>query len=267
MQTTLHSVFVGFAAGLCILAYLFPYFELPGIWWRAIPSTLAILGLGALAHGKGAVTFFGLRMSCRQLLVSVMMCIVGIIGFRFVVLPLVTNESFTVTLGENRFGHAHQFFQVFNDELVVRAAVLTLLLRFFPHPKLVVVAVAALFSVAHHVFYRMTGTSIDWPALVSLFSFGAIANVLFVRFGHIGYGVALHYAWNMYRFSGDYRLDGRPLSEGMTFNYVEGNVWVVLGSVVAFVITLLAYVRREGLDSRGSDIALGNTAQHEHASD
>jgi membrane protease YdiL (CAAX protease family) len=267
MRATLHPAFVGLTGGLGLVAYLFPYFEPPGLWWRAIPSTVAILGLGALVYGKGALRFFGLRMSRRQLLLSVSVFLVGLLLFRTVVLPLITNQSLTVTLGHNPLGYVHQFFQVFNDELVLRAALLTLLLRAFPHPKTIVITTAVLFAVGHHVVYRMNGVFIEWPALLSLFSFGAIVNLLFVRFGHIGYGVALHYAWNFYRFNSVYALDGRLLSEGMTFNYIEGSPWVVLGSVVAFAITLLAYVKFEGVESRGRHIALGDTAQHEHPSD
>ena len=218
MRATLHAAFVGLAAGLCLVAYLFPYFELSGVWWRAIPSTIAILSLGALVYGKGAIGFFGLRMSRRQLLLSVTVFVLGLIVFRTVVLPMVTNRSLTVTLGEDPLGYVHQFFQVFNDELVLRAALLTLLLRAFRHPKTIVITAAVLFAVGHHVVYRMNGVSIGWPALVSLFSFGAIANLLFVRFRHIGYGVALHYAWNFYRFNSVVAVDGRALSEGMTFN-------------------------------------------------
>ncbi len=267
MRAVLHAAVLGLAAGLCLVAYLFPYFELPGVWWRAIPSSVAILSLGALVYGKGAVGFFGLRLSRRQRLLSVTVFVLGLIVFRTVVLPIVTNRSLTVTLGEDPLGYVHQFFQVFNDEMILRAACLTLILRVFPHPKTVVLATAVLFSVGHHVVYGMNGVSIDWPALVSLFSFGAIANLLFVRFRHIGYGVALHYAWNFYRFNSVYALDGRPLSEGITFNYIEGNPWVVLGSVVTFAITLLAYVKNEGLESRGRRIALGNAPQHDRPSD
>ncbi|MDH3846101.1 MAG: hypothetical protein OES69_19335, partial [Myxococcales bacterium] len=108
---------------------------------------------------------------------------------------------------------------------------------------------------------------IDWPAMVSLFSFGAIANVLFVWCGHIGYGVALHYAWNFYRFNSVYLLDGRPLSEGMTFNYVEGNVWVVTGSVFFLALLFVAYASGGRPRSRGSRISFGDVPQHHDASD
>lgn len=267
MREVLHSVFLGLAAGLCLLAYLLPYFYLPGVWWRAIPSTVVILSLGALVYGEGTLVFFGLQMSRRQLILSVLLFILGLLVFRYIVLPVVTGADLSASVNDYALGYVHQFFQVLNDEMILRAACLTLLLRIVPYPKTVVIATAVLFSVGHHLVYRMNGILIDWPALVSLFAFGAITNVLFVRFGHIGYGVALHYAWNFYRFNSVYVLDGQPLSEGMTFNYVEGNVWVMTGSLVALVLTFLACERSPGAQSGGNRIALGDPSQHQHAGD
>lgn len=265
MRGTLHAAFLGLAASLCVLAYLFPYFYLLGVWWRAVPSTIVILSLGALVYGEGTLAFFGVRMSLGELLRSVSLFIPGVLLFRFLVLPAITGEALTVSLNDYPLGYVHQFFQVLNDEIVLRAACLTLLLRIVPYPKTVAIATAVLFSVGHHLVYRMNGVSIDWPAMVSLFSFGAIANLLFVRFGHIGYGVALHYAWNLYRFNSVYRLDGFPLSEGMTFNYVEGNTWVVASSTVALVLTYLGCARRAGPQLARNGIALGDASQHQHA--
>ena len=241
MRETLHAAFRGLVASFCLLALLFPYFYFGGVWWRAIPSTAVILALGALIYGEGTLAFFGLRMSHRDLLRSILLFILGLLVFRFLILPAITSEALTVSLNHYPLGYVHQFFQVLNDEMILRAACLTLILRVSPYPKTVVITTAVLFSVGHHLVYRMNGVVIDWPALVSLFSFGAITNLLFVRFGHIGYGVALHYAWNFYRFNSVYRLDGLPLSEGVTFKYVEGNLWIVSASSIAAVLVFAAY--------------------------
>ena len=267
MKGSIHSAFLGLASGISVLAYLFPYFNLPGIWWRAIPSTIVILLTGAVTQGEGALVFFGLRMPLRELLLSVSLFIVGLCASRYLILPVVTGETLTASLNNHPLGYVHQFFQALNDEMMLRAACLTLILRILPYPKTVVLATAALSSVGHHLVYRMNGVAIDWPAMLSLFSFGTIANLLFVRFGHIGYGVALHYAWNFFRFSATFVLDGHPLSEGVTFNYVEGNPWVVAGSVVALALTSIALVRGVGPRSTGSRLASTNASQHQHASD
>jgi len=267
MRATLHATSLGLAASLCVLAYLFPYFYLPGVWWRAIPSTIVILAVGGWVYRGDVLGFFGLRLSTRALLVGVSLFILGLLVFRYLVLSVVTQGSLTVSMNDYPPGYVHQFFQVLNDEMILRAACLTLLLRIFPYPMTVVLVTAGLFSVGHHVVYRLSGVLIDWPAMVSLFSFGAIANLLFVRFGHIGYGVALHYAWNFYRFNSVYVLDGQPLTEGMTFNYVEGNVWVVTVSVIALVLTFLAYGRTDRPRSVRNGIVFRDALQNQHASD
>ena len=100
---------------------------------------------------------------------------------------------------------------------------------------------------------------------MNTFSFGAIVNLLFVRFGHIGYGLALHYGWNFYRFNCVYWLEDRPLSEGMTFNYVEGNLWIAIGSLAACVLTLVAVSKNDGLELGGRRIAGRDSAQNQHA--
>jgi hypothetical protein len=87
--------------------------------------------------------------------------------------------------------------------------------------------------------------------MVSIFAFATIANTLFIRYRHIGYGFALHYAWNFYRFNSRYYLDGVPLSEGASFNYIEGNAWVagLSFAVAVLVFGLCGFGRRAGVAS------------------
>lgn len=267
MREALHAALRGLVASLCVLAYLFPYFYLPGLWWRAIPSTLLIFALGALTYGKEIPSLFGLRLSPRELFLSVGLFFIGLLAFRYLVLPVVTGETLTTILSDYFAGYIHQFVQVLNDEMILRAACLTLLLRVLPCPKAVVITTAVLFSVGHHIVYRVNGVLIGWPAMVSLFSFGAILNLLFVRFGHIGYGVALHYAWNCYRFNSVFLLDGHALGEGASFNYVEGNPWVVAGSLAFLAVCFRALSPPDASGSTGSGIALRDAAQHQDTGD
>ncbi|MDH3625471.1 MAG: hypothetical protein OEQ49_16510 [Myxococcales bacterium] len=253
----LREVWAGATAAVAVAAYVFPYLYLPGVWWRAIPSTCVILFVGAMFYGRETLTFFGVKLSSRELAVSV--------GLFFILLPACWYLIFSVVVVEPVSAHLnayppaqiHQFFQVLNDEIVLRAALLTLLLRAFPYPKTVIILTAALFSVGHHLLYGLNGVDIEWPAMVSLFSFGAIANALFVRYRHIGYGLALHYAWNFYRFNSTYSLDGRVLSEGMTFNVIEGNAWVAVGSSMALVLVFVGYwhVEQTSEQSKRSELA------------
>lgn len=224
------------ATSVALAAYLFPYFYLPAHWWRAIPSTCVILLTGAVFFGGDAPKVFGLQISGKQLALSVALFAVLLPLFSYGVFTWVVVEPLSAQRHAYPPAQVHQFFQVFNDEILLRAALLTILLKAFPHPKTVILVPAALFAIAHHVVYRSAAVQVDWPAMVSIFSFAAIANTLFVRYRHIGYGFALHYAWNFYRFNSTYYLNGVRLEEGATFDYIEGNAWVVVASFVAFVL-------------------------------
>jgi membrane protease YdiL (CAAX protease family) len=236
------AVFV--ATAVALAAYLFPYFYLHGTWWRAIPSTGVILLTGALFFGRDMPQTFGLRMSSKDLVLSAALFAVLLPLFSYALLTWVVVDPLSGQRHVHPPAQVHQLFQVFNDEILLRAALLTILLRAFPHPKTAILLTAALFAIAHHVVYRTSTVQIAWLAMLTIFSFAAIANTLFVKYRHIGYGFALHYAWNFYRFNSTYYLDGVRLEEGMTFNYVEGNGWVAGVSLTAFVLVFgVSYLR------------------------
>jgi hypothetical protein len=210
------------------------------VWWRAIPTTLVILLVGVLTHGRDALELFGLRIPRRQLVFAVVLFATLLPLFSYLLTEFVVNEPLTAERHVYPLNQTHQFFQVLNDEILVRAALLTLVLRAFPHPKTVIVGLALLFALGHHLVYQVSSTEIQWTATVTLFSFGAIADTLFVRYSHIGYGFALHYAWNFFRFNTTYFLDGEPLTEAATFNYIEGSRWVASASLAVFIALFAA---------------------------
>jgi membrane protease YdiL (CAAX protease family) len=237
------AVFV--ATSISVGAYLFPYLYLHGIWWRAIPSACVILLVGALFFGRGMPKVYGLVMSWKEVAASIALFAGLLLVFTYVVSTWVVVEP----LGVQRYSHppaqVHQFFQVFNDEILLRAALLTILLRAVPRPRLVIIITAACFALAHQLAYRTATVHIDWPAMLSIFCFAAITNTLFVRYRHIGYGFALHYAWNFFRFSSTYYLDGMRLTEGETFNHIEGSELVATASVTVTIL-VLAVIWRPG---------------------
>lgn len=232
---------VGVAGFVCLAAYVFPYFYLQGLWWRYLPSTVVILGVGGLVAGADAMKTLGLSMNRRDVLQSFALFGAALLAARYVLTDFV--GTFLMVDRELMTSwQVHQFFQVFNDELVMRAALLTVLIRLMRHRVAAIVLLAGVFALLHYVFYGVDGMVIQPATLLSLFSFGVIGNTLFVRFGHIGYSLALHYAWNFYRFNTRYYLDGWRLREGDSFNYIEGNTWVVAVSVALMVGVLGAYV-------------------------
>lgn len=242
-----HSLDTLSAIALGGATYVIPYFLLSS-WWRFIPSTVIILALGAVFLRGGVLRFFGLRLSTRDILASLALLLVALLLSRYVSKSYV-GAFLEIVRTPGAQAQAHQLFQVFNDELVMRAALLTLLLGIMPRPRIVILAMAALFSVGHWVFYNWLDSPIGSASLVTLFSFGVIGNTLFVKYGHIGYGLALHYAWNFYRFNARYSVDGHPLREGATFNYIEGDAWIVTGSVIVMLFVFGAYATAPGQSS------------------
>lgn len=226
-----------------VAAYLYPYLSLFGYWWRSIPAAAAILLAGVLVYGKDAFEFFGLKIPPKQLALSVALCAVLTPAFAYLIFNLIVVEPLRAQRFPYSLSQVHQFFQVFNDEVVVRAAMLTLLLRFFPYPKIVIVSWAMIFSAGHFILYRYGGETIDLTASVAIFSFGAIANLLFVKYGHIGYSFALHYAWNMERFNTIFYRGSYELGEGTSFNYIEGTPWFAAGSLAVFIVMLIWFAR------------------------
>lgn len=237
---------VALGTAVCIATYLFPYLFLLGHWWRWIPSTVAILFIGAYFNGSSTAQFFGLKMSRGT--------VGAALALFLVFLPIVFYDLFDALNDPPLHVRSHryppkkvgQFFQVFNDEILVRAAALTIFLRRFPYPRAASVMLAVVFAIGHHLLYRMHGSDIGWEAMTTLFSFGAIANLLFVRFGHIGYSLALHYAWNFYRFNSSYVVAGHELAQGETFNYVEGSTLVAATTFVAFLLIFATLSRAAG---------------------
>ena len=239
---------VRFAAAscTCVAAYLLPYLCLPGIWWRFALSTIVIVACGVLAMGADATSLFGLRMTERDIAQSLVLFAISAPMTLYLLSDVVVQPPLEMRHSAHLQWYVSQFFQVLNDELVIRASLLTTLLWVFPYPRTVIVLTAFMFAFGHQLVYGFDGVHIDSIALLSLFSFGVIANTLFVRFGHIGYGVALHYAWNAVRFTATYRRGGDILREGVTFNYIEGDFMVATLSTLAMIGVFVGYTTWAG---------------------
>lgn len=242
-STALRTLRFGTAFVVVVLAYLCPYFCLGTTWWRFIGSTVLILGTGWLACGAGAWRLFGLQTTRQELTRSALVFLAALPVSFVLASDGVIGGPLRAEIVMAPSWMLAQFFQVLNDEIVSRAVLLTLVLRVFPHPKTAIVAQALLFAFGHRLVYGHDGFDLAAPVLLTLFAFNVALNTLFVRFGHIGYGVALHYAWNAWRFNYRYYVDGLLLSEGATFNYVEGSRWVVAAAILLFVVAWSAYLR------------------------
>jgi hypothetical protein len=210
-------------------------------WWRFVPGTFVIIATGLAVMGRDAWAFFGLQVSKREALIAFALLTAALVGAHFVLIDYVGTYLAVVPRATRR-SYAHQFFQVLNDEMIMRAALLTLLLSSIRSETIAVVSVAVLFAVSHGVFY--SSSDIHVRPLLTLFAFGVIGNALFVAYRHIWFGFALHLAWNAHRFNTGYYLEGQRLSEGESLNYVEGNPWVMYISLLAMAVVCASLAKK-----------------------
>jgi hypothetical protein len=242
------SLAIGAVVVAGVASYLLAYVFFQGSWWRFVPSTAFALSLGALVLGRDALRAFGIPRRPRELVGALTLLALALPFAYAAVGWAAADAQITIVRTLQLRSSTHQLFQVLNEE-IVRAALLILALRLSPRPMLLIPVLALLFAIGHRLVYAADGFTINLGALLTLFSLGVVANTLFVRFRHIGFGFALHYAWNFWRFNTSYFLDGRYLSEADTFNYIEGNPWVVAGSGLAMAVVYGSYLTWEARSS------------------
>ncbi len=234
-----------------LAAYLLPYL----VWkpsWRFAAGALVILGMSRLAWGTQATLLLGLRATRRDLAGAALLLVATLPASRWVLTEFV-GRTLDVAPHATLASATHQFFQVLNDEMVGRALLIGIAIRVLPRSHTVVFLIAGLFAVAHAVFYARTGVWIGTLAIVTLFAFGIVVNTLFLAFQHIWYGFALHFAWNVYRFSTAYGIDGTRLREANSFQYIEGNPWVAAGASITALIVFASYAQTLPIDKTNRD--------------
>ncbi|MEM9728269.1 MAG: CPBP family intramembrane glutamic endopeptidase [Myxococcota bacterium] len=184
----------------------------------------------------------GLKVPVRELGIALVVFLVAWWSARWILVDYVSSYL-EVDPRNSLPALVQQTFQVLNDEMVMRAALMTVCLRFVQRTAWAVVSMAAVFALGHVALYGWLGTAMHLSTVITLFSFGVVANTLFVRFGHIAYPFALHLAWNSHRFSTSYALDGTRLSPGQAFNLIEGNPAITSGSVVVMLLVFSLFLR------------------------
>lgn len=75
-------------------------------------------------------------------------------------------------------------------------------------------------------------------AVATLLAFGAAANLLYLRAGHIAYSCALHAAWNLARFGTTTTLGGLPLTQTRSFALIEGSELALVAAVAVLCAAL-----------------------------
>ena len=79
-------------------------------------------------------------------------------------------------------------------------------------------------------------------SIATLLAFSLATNLLFLKFGHIGYSFAIHAGWNLTRFGGAYERAGVALTETDTIALIEGSL-LALGASALLLLAVIAVDR------------------------
>lgn len=206
-----------------------------------MPSTLVILGCTRLAWPGSWPAELGLRARRDDLGFAVLMFTVVYVVGAWLIGGILGQQGFVPgPVSENPGWKYLAVFQALNEEMVLRALLLTWLSRHVSKRIALCVLVAVVFALAHAVYYGLVAgeAALSPAALLSLFLFGFAGNLIFIESGSITTSYAIHAAWNINRFGQDWTAaaSGLPMPEGLGFNLVEGNASVLgLALILVFV--------------------------------
>jgi membrane protease YdiL (CAAX protease family) len=235
---------------LLILAFfLWPYLGAPlytgylPVSWRFALAFLVLIALAKRQWPQNWLHKLGLRISLRQIIYCLVALIISLLGFYFIVRTQLQAGGFFQPFSssgkylgnENIYVFSwivNRIFQPLNEEIVLRALLLGLLANLCSHKMTLSISTALIFAALHQAMYALSPfgllTPLNMEALITLFCFSWAANALYFATGHIGFGVVLHVAWNVWRFFGPIYQNGLELNEAQTFNILEGSIPVMV---------------------------------------
>ena len=226
-----------------ILAFLVPYtLGWAWGWWKFVGSSIAIVLLWRCSRPKTFMTDLGFRLRYTDLALAILsLLVVGIIASRLIP-GVLRPHGYVLGHRDPEWMCLAVPFQTLNEEMVLRALLLSALAQIVNARLLVIATVASVFVVLHFVLYRFgpPHAALSVQALATLFLAGLAFNELFLATGSIAVPFAIHLGWNLTRFGNDWIEQGssKPLPQGLDFNLIEGD-WRVTGLAVALVLITL----------------------------
>lgn len=215
--------------------------------YRFLWAFIALVLLAVIFYRKSWAALLGISIDKKQVLYVIITFLLAGMIFRGLIHHAISNTKhvFGSIQSDDFRWWILRIFQALNEEIVLRAVLIAALASVIKNRFLLAAIPAFLFAILHFVFYGfLNQTWLILPSFITLLCFGIIANYLFIRFGHIWYGFALHLAWNLQRFNGDILLGGQKLSEAQTFILIEGSWPTAIASAVG-MITCIAFLERK----------------------
>jgi membrane protease YdiL (CAAX protease family) len=220
------------------LVFVLPYCF--AFWWKFILATPIIIFLSYLENGRQFLQKLGLIIPLRHLFLSIILFL-GIYYFSHLYINYQISKNTLSFYPNPPIWTMTVFFQVFNEELVTRALLLNFLQKKLKSRLICAIFAALSFSLLHFLLYfPLSKIILNTQALLAIFLFGFLCNMLFLRFHHIYFGLALHLGWNMVRFSGVYFQNNQIIPEGILFNLFEGN-WMVNVFLIGIILIAIFF--------------------------
>jgi membrane protease YdiL (CAAX protease family) len=214
-------------------------------WWKFAGASTVIVLLLRWARPQNFRADLGIRVSRRDLFWATSALLVAGISAGYLIPGILRQHGYFRGGSDPEWMFLAIPFQVLNEEMVLRALLLTALSQILKPGLFVSMAVAGCFMMAHFVLYKFgpPHAELSVQALTALFLVGFALNELFLATGSIAVPWAIHFGWNLTRFGNDWQGTPGILEPGRDFNLIEGNPWVTALAVGLALLVSAARLR------------------------
>lgn len=240
-------------SGLLISHLVFSYYFFNG-WWYSSIGTVAILFFSFLVWKKDFIDVTGLNLSLKKIIFTIAAAI-SVTFFSFLLINYIGskhNISLQFTSIRNYY---HDVFYILNEEIVLGALAIYLLINLFKiKPIISSILLALFFAMIHFVFYKwifLEKGILQSQTLIALFLIGFTRNNIIILSKHIGFSWALHFGWMAVMFgSTPYWIhNNRSLSQPERFNiFIGSNEMLITGIVLAICSGMILRKRSNSLN-------------------
>jgi hypothetical protein len=192
----------------------------------------------------------GLKIQANEVPLFLIITAVLVTLSYFLMSGLAESRDVSIELTDWR-NYYHSAFYVLNEEIVIGAFLLHMLIRYLRiSPLASTLLIALSFAIIHFVFYKwifLDRGNMQFITLLTLFFVGLLRNNLIIISGHIAYSWALHFSWIAVMFGSHHIsiLSGDDISELDRFNTYLGSVEMLIISGVLAVVSFFFWKHRK----------------------
>jgi membrane protease YdiL (CAAX protease family) len=201
-------------------------------WWKFASAGAGIVLLWRWASPKTFAADLGLRVRRRDLALALMALVIVGLGASRLIPGILRHHGYIRGPTELAWMVLAIPFQTLNEEMVLRALLLTALSRILRPHLLLSVVVAGVFALLHFALYYFgpPHTTLSAQALTTLVLVAFALNELFLATSSIAVPWAIHLGWNLTRYGSEWigQSSSGSLEQGSDFNLIEGNLWILL---------------------------------------